>query len=152
MRRFVAGLLALGFALSLANAETVPVDMRRVWCAHGFDAGRFETFRLEKLKEPNGLSADVWTAVERQIIRGLEAKGYRHEPNAGQLQVSFGAFPPNDVSHPAVGLYLKLRTGTRLLDLTKWSVGAMADAPYEKGTMIALAERLVSEIPARSKP
>ena len=82
----------------------------------------------------------------------MKVKGYRYEPNTGQLRVSYGAFPPNDVSHPEVGLYLKLRVGTRLLDLTKWSVGAMAEVPYTQSTMVSLAGKLAAEVPPRSKP
>jgi len=145
-------LLALILTVVSAVAQTVPIDMRKVWCCHGFEAGRYESFSLEKLEEPNGLSSQVWDAVQKQIIRGMEARGYRHAPGGdGQLQVSYGAFPPNDVAHPTVGLYLKLRTGTRLMDLTKWSVGAMANAPYQERTMVALAERITAEVPQRSK-
>jgi len=126
--------------------------MKRVWCAHDFVPGHYETFCLEELKEFNGLSREVWLAIEKEIVRGMEAKGYRYEPNTGQLCVSYGSFPPNDVSHPEVGLFLKLRVGTKLFDLTKWSVGAMAEAPYVEGTMVTLAGKLTAEIPPRSKP
>jgi hypothetical protein len=146
----ILGLLLLGMTPLRGSDQTVPIQMRRVWCCHDFSPASYPTFQLEKLKEPNNLSMDVWAAVQKEIIAGMEARGYRHEPNTGQLCVSYGAFPPNDVSHPEVGLYLKLRRGTQMLDLTKWSVGAMAHAPYDQSTMVALAERLTAEVPARS--
>ena len=151
MRYLALGLLALGLTFFCAFGQEIPIEMRRVWCADDFIPGRYETFCLEDLKEPNGLSQEVWAAVQQEIIRGMKVKGYRYEPNTGQLRVSYGAFPPNDVSHPEVGLYLKLRVGTRLLDLTKWSVGAMAGAPYTQSTMVSLAGKLAAEVPPRSK-
>lgn len=152
MRHFAIVLTALLLAWTDASAQSVPIEMRRVWSADGFDPAQSTTFRLEELKEPNGLSQQVWLAVEREIIRGMTAKGYRYDQQGGQLQISYGAFPPNDISHPEVGLFLKLRLGTRLMDLTKWSVGAMADAPYVEGTMVALATKIVDAVPPRPKP
>ncbi len=152
MKYLPMAVVALGLSLACAFAQTIPIEMRRVWCAEGFVPARFESFCLEDLKEPNRLSQDVWVAVQQEIIRGMKAKGYRYEPQTGQLRVSYGAFPPNDVSHPEVGLYLKLRVGERLLDLTKWSVGAMTEAPYVQGTMVSLAGGLIAEVPPRLKP
>jgi hypothetical protein len=153
MRHFAIACLALILGrLEAPSQQPVPIEVRRVWCAHGFEPTQYQTFRLEELKERNGLSHQVWLAVEKQIVRCMTAKGYRYDPQGGQLQLSYGAFPPNDVSHPEVGLFMKLRTGTRLFDLTKWSVGAMAHAPYVEATMVALATKMVDAVPTRSKP
>ncbi|MBV9464139.1 MAG: hypothetical protein JO317_07930 [Verrucomicrobiae bacterium] len=141
------GLLAL--AASGASVGSVDLEMRPVWQARGFEPASHATFCFETLKEPNGLSEDVWAAVRGEFKRGMEAKGYRYQDKTGSLRLSYGAFPPNDVSHPQCGLFLKLRVGTGLLDQPKWTSGAMANAPYDENTMTELARALVQEVPAR---
>ena len=128
---------------------------RTVFCAHGFSLSAYGTFSFEPFtgKAPrssdyNGLTEDDWAQVRRAIAAEMEVRGYHQVETGGQLLLSCGAFPPIDLSHPVTGLFVKFRTGSGLLDLTKWSTGAMIDGPCTAPTLIGLVGTIARQIPA----
>ncbi len=131
---------------------------RTVFCAHGFSLSSYGTFSFEpfepfKGKAPrssdyNGLTEGDWAQVRHALAAEMEARGYRQVEKGGQLLLSCGAFPPIDLAHPVTGLFVKFRTGSGLLDLTKWSGGAMTDGPYTAATLVDLVGPIARQIPA----
>ncbi|HEY8965399.1 MAG TPA: DUF4136 domain-containing protein [Candidatus Methylacidiphilales bacterium] len=136
---------------SFASAVVGGMD-RAVFCVHGFSPTRYETFSFEPLEGEaahNGFTDAQWAPVRDALASAMEARGYRHVETGGQLLLSYGAFPPVDRVHPVTGLFLKFRTGTGMLDLTKWSAGAMDDLPYTAESLVRLAGEVSRRVPAR---
>ncbi|SDT99321.1 hypothetical protein SAMN05444156_1311 [Verrucomicrobium sp. GAS474] len=158
----MSGLVGLSLAvLTLATLPPSPAraviggTTRDVFCAHGFSLSRYETFSFEPLEgeaDYNGLSDADWAQVRAAFVAEMAAHGYRHVEKGGQLQLSYGAFPPIDAAHPVTGLFVKFRTGLRMFDLTKWSGGAMVDGPYTPATLAGIVPLLGKQIPLRTGP
>ena len=126
---------------------------RDVFCSHGFSLNAYPTFSFEPLEgssDYNGLNDADWAQVRAALVNEMTVRGYRHVEKGGQLQLSYGAFPPIDFSHPVTGLFVKFRLGTAMFDLTKWSGGAMADAPYTPATLVGLVGVISRQIPSRA--
>lgn len=131
---------------------------RPVFCSHGFDPASYPTFSLEPLtskNDRNGLDDATLASIRHTVIAALSSRGYHYvettkKGDHGTLLVSYGFFPAIDLSHPTVGVFLKLRCGTGTFDLTKWSVGAMIDKPYTADALVPLAGAVASQVPARA--
>ena len=67
----ITGLLATPLTFS----QEIPIEMRPIYWAKGFQPQSYQTFCLEDLEEPNGLSDVTWSAVRQELIDGMQAKG-----------------------------------------------------------------------------
>jgi len=162
-------ILGAVLALALLGGSPAPVlaqgegsdapAFRPVFCTHGFSPTTYQTFSLEPLKtksDKNGLDEATLAGIRQAVITALIARGYRYDEaeakdgDHSRLLVSYGFFPAIDLSHPTVGVFIKLRCGTGTFDLTKWSTGAMIDKPYTADTLVPLAGAVASQVPARA--
>ena len=151
--------LAFLLGIALVTLAAVPAHAvnggttRAVFCAHGFSLTNYDTFSFEPFEgksDYNGLTEADWSQVRAAFTAAMAARGYRHVEQGGSLLLSCGAFPPIDLAHPVTGLFVKFRTGARLFDLTKWSTGAMVDAPYTAATLVTIVGLIAPQIPSRS--